>query len=141
MNPHDRLMIVLAEARQEWRAFAYVMQAQENCYIKRAGVAGIRARAGWFGTVFKSYVSFLLGRISGCGTARPSPEVQLTVSGCPKVSQCRLDRSAPRSNGDLNQVLDETEVAWAVCADKVDTIIACQERDSEQAAVLTQRPE
>lgn len=45
MNPHDRLMIVLAEARQEWRAFAYVMQAHENCYIKRAGVAGIRLRA------------------------------------------------------------------------------------------------
>ena len=79
--------------------------------------------------------------LSGCGTARPSPEVQLTVSGCPKVTQCRLDRSAPRSNGDLNQVLDETEAAWAACADKVDTIIACQERDSEQAAVLTQRPE
>ena len=79
--------------------------------------------------------------LSGCGNARPSPEVQLTVSGCPKVTQCRLDRSAPRSNGDLNQVLDETEAAWAVCADKVDTIIACQERDSEQAAVLTQRPE
>ena len=45
MNPHDRLRIVLAEARQEWRAFAYVMQAHENRYIKRAGVAGIRARA------------------------------------------------------------------------------------------------
>ncbi|KTH84973.1 hypothetical protein ASU93_18050 [Enterobacter hormaechei subsp. steigerwaltii] len=57
------------------------------------------------------------------------------------MTQCRLGRSAPRSNGDLNQVLDETEAAWAVCADKVDTIIACQERDSEQAAVLTQRPE
>ncbi|ENT3462561.1 Rz1-like lysis system protein LysC [Salmonella enterica] len=79
--------------------------------------------------------------LSGCGSVRPSPEVQFTVSGCPRVTQCRLDRSAPRSNGDLNQVLDETEAAWAVCADKVDTIIACQERDSEQAAVLTQRPE
>lgn len=45
MNPHDRLRIVLAEARQEWRAFAYVMQAHENRYIKRAGVAGLRARA------------------------------------------------------------------------------------------------
>ncbi|NBJ29613.1 hypothetical protein HG548_18400 [Citrobacter sp. DNRA3] len=45
MNPHDRLRIVLAEARQEWRAFAYVMQAHENHYTKRAGVAGIRARA------------------------------------------------------------------------------------------------
>ncbi|EPF4548679.1 TPA: Rz1-like lysis system protein LysC [Klebsiella aerogenes] len=79
--------------------------------------------------------------LSGCGTARLSPEVQLTVSGCPRVTQCRLERSAPRSNGDLNAALDETEAAWAVCADKVDTIIACQERDSEQTAVLTQRPE
>ncbi|MDW3566560.1 hypothetical protein [Enterobacter asburiae] len=45
MNPHDRLRIVFAEARQEWRAFAYVMQVHENHYTKRAGVAGIRARA------------------------------------------------------------------------------------------------
>ncbi|QFH51096.1 hypothetical protein FR819_18230 [Leclercia adecarboxylata] len=67
--------------------------------------------------------------------------MQLTVSGCPRVTQCRLERSVPRSNGDLNEVLDETEAAWAACADKVDTIIACQERDSEQAAVFTQRPE
>ncbi|EOI5714397.1 Rz1-like lysis system protein LysC [Cronobacter turicensis] len=79
--------------------------------------------------------------LSGCGSGRPSPEVQLIVSGCPRVTQCRLERSAPRSNGDLNAVLDETEAAWAACADKVDTIIACQERDSEQASVFTQRPE
>ncbi|MCN2501315.1 hypothetical protein MLV05_001810 [Escherichia coli] len=52
MNPHDRLRIVLAEARQEWRDFAYVMQAHENRYIKRAGVAGIRAR------VFCRYLAF-----------------------------------------------------------------------------------
>lgn len=45
MNPHDRLRIVLDEARQEWRAFAYVMQAHENHSVKRAGVAGLRARA------------------------------------------------------------------------------------------------
>lgn len=45
MNLHDRLRIVLAKVLQEWRAFAYVMQAHENQYIKRAGVAGIRARA------------------------------------------------------------------------------------------------
>nr|DAV46310.1 MAG TPA: hypothetical protein [Caudoviricetes sp.] len=45
MNPHDRLRIVLAEARQNWRAFPYLMQVHENHCIKRAGVAGIRARA------------------------------------------------------------------------------------------------
>ncbi|WP_234922143.1 Rz1-like lysis system protein LysC [Salmonella enterica] len=79
--------------------------------------------------------------LSGCGNVRHSPEVQLTVSGCPRVTPCRLEQAAPRTNGDLNALLDETEAAWAVCADKVDTIIACQERDSEQTAVLTQRPE
>ncbi|MDX6022870.1 Rz1-like lysis system protein LysC [Scandinavium sp. V105_16] len=77
--------------------------------------------------------------LSGCAKDPPSPEVQLTVSGCPKVTQCRLERSAPRSNGDLLSLLDETEAAWAVCADKVDTIVSCQERDSEQAAVPTRR--
>ncbi|HAJ6724778.1 TPA: hypothetical protein HNC83_05775 [Escherichia coli] len=48
MNPHDRLRIVFAEARQNWRALAYVMQVHENHSIKRAGVAGIRARARMF---------------------------------------------------------------------------------------------
>ncbi|ECT8004452.1 hypothetical protein OF057_004359 [Salmonella enterica subsp. enterica serovar Agona] len=44
MKSHDRLRIVFAQARQNWRAFAYVMQVHENHYTKRAGVAGIRAR-------------------------------------------------------------------------------------------------
>ncbi|MCG9394367.1 hypothetical protein [Escherichia coli] len=45
MRTHDRLRIVLMQARQFWRAFAYVMHLHENHYTKRAGVAGIRARA------------------------------------------------------------------------------------------------
>ncbi|EON2920445.1 hypothetical protein ACUYMX_004840 [Escherichia coli] len=44
MNLHDRLRIVFAMARQNWRAFAWIMHLHENHYIKRAGVAGIRAR-------------------------------------------------------------------------------------------------
>lgn len=35
----------MAPARQFWRAFSYLMQVHENHYTKRAGVAGIRARA------------------------------------------------------------------------------------------------
>lgn len=70
-----------------------------------------------------------------------SPEVQLTVSGCPRVTPCRLDQAAPRTNGDLNALLDETEAAWAVCADKVDMIIACQERNSEQTTIPAPRPQ
>ncbi|AER31205.1 Fels-2 prophage protein [Pantoea ananatis PA13] len=37
-------------------------------------------------------------------------------------------------------LLDETETAWAACADKVDTIVTCQDKDDEQAAVLTRSP-
>lgn len=33
------------QARQFWRAFAYVMHLHENHCVKRAGVAGLRARA------------------------------------------------------------------------------------------------
>lgn len=45
MSLHERLRLVFVKARQNWRAFAHVMQVHENHYIKRAGVAGIRARA------------------------------------------------------------------------------------------------
>ncbi|EEC8880723.1 TPA: hypothetical protein ACGAE8_003983 [Escherichia coli] len=45
MKSHDRLRIVFAQIRQNWRAFAHVMHVHENHCIKRAGVAGIRARA------------------------------------------------------------------------------------------------
>ncbi|EFS0890575.1 hypothetical protein FJ630_09860 [Shigella flexneri] len=31
--------------------------------------------------------------------------------------------------------------AWAVCADKVDMIIACQERNSEQTTIPAPRPQ
>ncbi|KAA8868325.1 hypothetical protein C1164_01160 [Klebsiella pneumoniae] len=65
----------------------------------------------------------------------------LTVNGCPRVTQCRLENSAARTNGDLLTALDEAEAAWAACADKVDTIISCQERNSEQASIFTPRPE
>ncbi|EFI3003128.1 head completion/stabilization protein [Escherichia coli] len=57
------------------------------------------------------------------------------------LTPCRLDQAAPRTNGDLNALLDETEAAWAVCADKVDMIIACQERNSEQTTIPAPRPQ
>ncbi|HCI6826587.1 TPA: hypothetical protein NPP80_003127 [Klebsiella variicola subsp. variicola] len=52
-----------------------------------------------------------------------------------------MEKSAASTNGDLLAALDEAEAAWSVCADKVDTIISCQERNSEQTSVLTPRPE
>lgn len=36
----------MGRGRQNWRAFRPVMHLHENHYTKRAGVAGIRARAG-----------------------------------------------------------------------------------------------
>ncbi|MBK4772104.1 MAG: hypothetical protein FT726_21000 [Pantoea sp. Morm] len=48
MNSHDPKRIKSTPARQFWRAFSYVMQVHENHCIKRAGVAGVRARATTF---------------------------------------------------------------------------------------------
>jgi len=48
MNSHDPKRIALPLVRQFWRAFVYVMQVHENRIIKRAGVAGVRARAKGF---------------------------------------------------------------------------------------------
>ncbi|EJQ5448567.1 hypothetical protein AB9L77_23030 [Escherichia coli] len=62
MKMNDRKRIVFAQSRQFWRAFTYVMQVHENHYTKRAGVAGIRARASKFKLGFKILVSFLLKR-------------------------------------------------------------------------------
>ncbi|MFW0767221.1 Rz1-like lysis system protein LysC [Trabulsiella odontotermitis] len=79
--------------------------------------------------------------LSGCTPAPQSPAVQLTVNGCPKVTRCRLETSAPRTNDDLRAALDEAGAAWAVCADKVDVIVDCQEKNSDQTAVITPRVE
>lgn len=70
MNPHDRLRIVLAEARQEWRAFSYVMQVHENHYTKRAGVAGIRARGFGVNRGFDASMSGGHGHFLGAGRER-----------------------------------------------------------------------
>ncbi|HAS1745541.1 hypothetical protein ASV31_05795 [Enterobacter hormaechei subsp. hoffmannii] len=44
MKSHDLSRIVFAQAPHNWRAFPLFMLMHENYYIKRAGVAGIRAR-------------------------------------------------------------------------------------------------
>ncbi|ECA1876591.1 hypothetical protein EJI20_09955 [Salmonella enterica subsp. enterica serovar Napoli] len=64
MRSHDRLRIVFDKARQNWRAFAYVMQVHENHYIKWAGVAGIRARADVYNCINKYCFSCSI-RITG----------------------------------------------------------------------------
>nr|WP_249414826.1 hypothetical protein [Citrobacter freundii] len=45
MDSHDPKRIATGRGRQNWRAFRPVMHLHENHSIKRAGVAGIRARA------------------------------------------------------------------------------------------------
>ncbi|ELY2059847.1 hypothetical protein ABKS77_17550 [Enterobacter cloacae] len=77
MKSHDRLRIVFAEARQEWRAFAYVMQVHENHCVKRAGVAGLRARG--FGVNRGFGASMLGGMVIFWG---------LVVRACVVVRRC-----------------------------------------------------
>ncbi|WP_370256501.1 Rz1-like lysis system protein LysC [Erwinia sp. 198] len=79
--------------------------------------------------------------LSGSGSDQPSPAINLSVTGCRTITRCRLKVANPHNNGDLNRLLDETESAWANCAEKVGTIVICQERNDEQAVILTQSPE
>lgn len=46
------------QARQFWRAFAYVMHLHENHSLKRAGVAGLRARATGIRLDLRRYLSY-----------------------------------------------------------------------------------
>lgn len=74
-------------------------------------------------------------------TEKSLSEQEERLSELETALQAQLEQAAPRTNGDLNALLDETEAAWAVCADKVDMIIACQERNSEQTTIPAPRPQ
>ncbi|WP_193751816.1 hypothetical protein [Pantoea dispersa] len=49
MKSHDLKRSISAPDRQNWRAFVDEFQVHENRIVKRAGVAGVRARADGLG--------------------------------------------------------------------------------------------
>ncbi|MGS3034941.1 hypothetical protein AB2905_19710 [Escherichia coli] len=65
------------QARQFWRAFAYVMHLHENRSIKRAGVAGLRARGFGVNSGFGASMSGGHGHFLG-----------LVVRACAVVRRC-----------------------------------------------------
>ncbi|MFY2090556.1 Rz1-like lysis system protein LysC [Achromobacter xylosoxidans] len=68
--------------------------------------------------------------MQGCASALPSQGPRLTLNTCAPVTPCSLPAAAPRTDGDLNLLIDRLEAAWAICAAKVDTIIKCQDEAS-----------
>lgn len=69
MDSHDPKRIARGQSRQCWRAFWPIMHLHENYSTKRAGVAGIRARALLYGCLFiKIRVLFSVGTLvpAGC---------------------------------------------------------------------------
>ncbi|HFG0607571.1 Rz1-like lysis system protein LysC [Yersinia mollaretii] len=65
--------------------------------------------------------------LSGCVSAPPSPGPQIIVNGCPRVTACLFPSASPRTNGDLNDDIDQLEAALHACAAQVDTVLACQQ--------------
>ncbi|WP_410725616.1 Rz1-like lysis system protein LysC [Citrobacter portucalensis] len=70
-----------------------------------------------------------------------SPEQQVIVLSCPKVTRCTLRASAPATNGELLMAKARAEADWAVCAARVDMIVDCQEKQDEKARLTTLRAE
>lgn len=44
-----------------------------------------------------------------------------------------MQAAAPRTNGDLNLVLEQTEADWASCAAQVDMTYNCQQKAKKDA--------
>lgn len=77
MKMHDRMRIVYGQTRQFWRGFAYIVQVHENQCVKRAGVAGLRARGFGVNRGFGASMSGGHGHFLG-----------LVVRACVVVSRC-----------------------------------------------------
>jgi hypothetical protein len=76
-------------------------------------------------------LSLCLMLLAACTNVPPSPEPQVTVSGCPIVTRCTLDPAAPASNGELSDDSDTIMAAWAECAAKVDIIVDHNQRSPQ----------
>lgn len=86
---------ILTQICQSWRVFAYVMQVHENHYIKRAGVAGLRARGFGVNRGFGASMLGGHGYFLGAGRARlRRGEALRFVVSC-QVAKAQ-DRSARR---------------------------------------------
>ncbi|PKG93650.1 hypothetical protein CXF92_12785 [Pseudomonas sp. Choline-3u-10] len=68
-------------------------------------------------------ISLCLMLLAACTNVPPSPEPQVTVSGCPVVTRCTLNPAAPGSNGELSDDSDYLMSAWGECAAKVDLVV------------------
>lgn len=73
-------------------------------------------------------LSLCLTLLAACTNVPPSPEPQVTVSGCPVVTRCTLNPAAPSINGELSDDGDYLMAAWGECAAKVDIIVDHSER-------------
>ncbi|HCP77983.1 MAG: hypothetical protein CML16_01955 [Pusillimonas sp.] len=78
-------------------------------------------------------ISLCLLTLLGCASGPPPQVPAVTVNQCPPVVPCVLQPANPRTNGDLNLTLEQTEADWAVCAAQVDMIFVCQNKAKTDA--------
>ena len=98
-----------------------------RCLVKR--LYGASGCVNWSQRMNRSSVGLTLCclmALLACGCAQPLPEQRLITNGCPKVTRCELPATSPLTNRDLSANADDIDLAWAVCAAKVDTIVDCQ---------------
>jgi len=76
-------------------------------------------------------ISLCLMLLAACTNVPPSPEPQVTVSGCPVVTRCTLNPAAPADNGELSDDSDYLMSAWGECAAKVDLVVDHNQRSAQ----------
>lgn len=77
-------------------------------------------------------MALCLSLLSACTTVPQSPAPQVIKITCDRVQRCTMPATSLKTNGDLRRAFDQAENAWAICAAKVDLIVACQEKNADE---------
>ena len=65
--------------------------------------------------------------LTACSITKPPLVAQASFQQCPAVTPCELRATNPKTNEDLIYLVHQVREDWAMCAAKVDMIVACQE--------------
>lgn len=76
--------------------------------------------------------------LSSCAPVPPAPAPVIIENTCITPTPCLLRPTNPQTNSELDQALEQAEQDWALCALKVEAIIACHQAAKDKRHEQTQ---